>query len=239
MIEKITRLFNKKNKEKDEYKNFPNGLKQFHDEIQAELNKDPNFRWVNIWHTVSVASYCGSLLIWLIFGLTYTPNQAPELRQVVQGTDGKLVVSRIITFPTPPFTDTALREWVNKAMNNVLNFSPLSFKDDVIKAEPFFCADGYRSYQNFLNIWNVHGKLVDKNQIQKVTVMGQLIMIGGNKGFEDALTGDRYWKVQVPANVATIGSRTVNRSTTYEIEVRMQNDNNGKSGFCINGLNEK
>lgn len=205
---------------------------------EKRFKQHRHYASVQIWHTATLLCYGLALVYIWFFYLVYDPSQDAPVNQVAR-VGNKVAVGEVVTLPFPRHTDTALRTWTNEAMNNVLNFSFLKFNEEVQSYQQYFTEDGYISFTNYLKTHDLHGILGRDKQIQRGTVIGQILSVGGSKGFVDDKTGRRYWQVIVPMNIARTSGKTVNRKAEFTLVIVMETDNKGRSGFFIDELREK
>ena len=98
---------------------------------QQELKKYREYAYVQLWHRISVLIYVASIVYIWVFLFVYDPTKSAEVRQVAPIAGGKVAVGRVVTLPLPRYTEAAIRDWTNKAMNNVLNYSFLNLNQQV------------------------------------------------------------------------------------------------------------
>ena len=189
---------------------------------QQELKKYREYAYVQLWHRISVLIYVASIVyIWVPIA------------------GGKVAVGRVVTLPLPRYTEAAIRDWTNKAMNNVLNYSFLNFNQQVASYRQYFSDDGYESFTNYLKAHDLNSMLGRAKQNQRGTVIGQIIFVGGSKGFVDEATGRRYWQVIVPMDIARTAGKTTHRKAEYMLVIVLESDKKGRSGFFIDEMREK
>ena len=206
---------------------------------QQELKKYREYAYVQLWHRISVLIYVASIVYIWAFLFVYDPTKSAEVRQVAPIAGGKVAVGRVVTLPLPRYTEAAIRDWTNKAMNNVLNYSFLNFNQQVASYRQYFSDDGYESFTNYLKAHDLNSMLGRAKQNQRGTVIGQIIFVGGSKGFVDEATGRRYWQVIVPMDIARTAGKTTHRKAEYMLVIVLESDKKGRSGFFIDEMREK
>lgn len=197
-----------------------------------DLESFPEYKRMRLWDGLAIACYLLSfILIWAYF-FAYKPQEAGAVIQVSK-INNKPQAGRLITLPLPRHTETTVTDWVVRAVSTAYSFSFLDFNHDLESYQRFFTKAGFKAYVNDLEMQGLRKTLIDRKQIITVTVIGQIKMVGGDKGFINPKDGKKYWQVIVPVNVATTSGTTKNESKNLKLLIVLENGSEGRSGFFI------
>lgn len=113
----------------------------------------------------------------------------------------------------PYLTSADMLQWVSDVLPRSFNYNFLNYNDQLQNASQHFTSNGWKMFQDQLNIY------VNYNTVQtgKLYVTGTLA--GAPQIVDEGLLSGRYaWKVQIPVTVSYVGNN-VNSSKILTMEI--------------------
>lgn len=220
VLDKLSRFFSRY-AEKDDW-------------VFEQLSKNKQYKMLELMHGAYILIVIGFIFLMMFLYYIYNPNYASPVHQVTVMKDGGVVVGRVVTTPYPRHTNQALSEWSVRAANTIFNytFNNIEAKLNSKEVQQYFTKEGFLAFVKEMEESGFMETIKTKSQIKTVTVVGKPVMVGGDKGYEDA-QGKKIWQISMPVVIRTSAGTTIERNAQLQFLVVLDENNQGRSGFFI------
>lgn len=210
--------------------------KPFKDEIYENLNKNNKFRVTKEWFGLCFVLI---VLIYIIVFMFYIKNkdyEPPVVYQVTAKTlENNTYKKPLIALNMPRATKSSLQNWAIKATNNIYNFNFNNFDKQLEKSSHYFTDAGWYSFLMSIENSGLRDTIEDNKQMLKLTASEEPV-IKHLSGSTDKITGKKFWRIEVPAILTTTSGKTVYKRLSLNMNVVLEDTNNGSAGFFINDM---